>query len=365
MTNFLCDVMLLNTEASVESLFIEPLIDKLGYISKDISYKESISTIVVNTGRKKVQYRPDYVLKISGIPAVVIDAKAPSEDIYNWEKQCSSYCLELNKSFEFNPVQLYCLSNGLKTAVYKWDSAKVLVECDISDFTIGNTKFDLLYSILCKESVVKKEEQIKEDINNQPFAYQSVDLSELNILFQKLHMLIWKSEQKSPSAAFTELMKIVFIKIHKDKDIHTKYGNTPTPKYSDVVFSQYWIQNQTETEDPINDLLFKKLVSDLEEQIQRGKKKRIFDTNELINLSPETIKKVVKQLEHIDFYAMEDDIHGRLFESFLDATIRGKDIGQFFTPRDIVNLMVNIADLNVSKSSNDNVLDASCGSGGF
>lgn len=365
MTNFLCDVTLLNTEASVESLFIEPLIDKLGYVSKDISYKESISTIAVNTGRKKVQYRPDYVLKISGIPAVVIDAKAPSEDIYNWEKQCSSYCLELNKSFEYNPVQLYCLSNGLKTAVYKWDSAKALVECDISDFTIGNAKFDLLYSILCKESVITKEEQIKEDINNQPFAYKSVDLSELNVLFQKLHMLIWKSEQKSPSAAFTELMKIVFIKIHKDKDIHTKYGNTPTPKYSDVVFSQYWIQNQTETEDPINDLLFKKLVSDLEEQIQRGKKKRIFDTNELINLSPETIKKVVKQLEHIDFYAMEDDIHGRLFESFLDATIRGKDIGQFFTPRDIVNLMVNIADLNVSKSSNDNVLDACCGSGGF
>ena len=62
---------------------------------------------------------------------------------------------------------------------------------------------------------------------------------------------------------------------------------------------------------------------------------------------------------------MEDDIHGRMFESFLDATIRGKDIGQFFTPRDIVDLMVSLAHIQVTKNHIDNVLDACCGSGGF
>lgn len=46
---------------------------------------------------------------------------------------------------------------------------------------------------------------------------------------------------------------------------------------------------------------------------------------------------------------MEEDIHGRMFEAFLDATIRGKDIGQFFTPRDVVSLMVGIGDLRLLK----------------
>jgi type I restriction enzyme M protein len=304
-------------------------------------------------------------LKIAGIPLVVIDAKAPGEDIYSWEKQCSSYCLELNKSYEYNPVQLYCISNGLKTAVYKWDSAKALTECNFSDFVPNNSNYESLQQILGKQAVIEREDQLKEQINNQPFEYESIDLPALTTLFQKLHTLIWKAEQKSPSAAFTELMKIVFVKIRKDKEIHIKYGDNPKPKYSDVVFSQYWIQSETETKDPINDLLFRKLVSDLEGQIERGEKKRIFEPTERINLNPDTMNKVVKELEHIDFYAMEDDIHGRLFESFLDATIRGKDIGQFFTPRDIVNLMVRLADLRVSKSSNDCVLDACCGSGGF
>lgn len=365
MKNKFCDSTVLSTEASVEFSFVKPLLDDLGYEEKDISYKETISAITVNTGRKKISYRPDFVLKVFGIPTVVIDAKAPTEDIHDWEKQCSSYCLELNKSYEYNPVHLYCISNGLKTAIYKWDSSKPLVECDFSDFVDGNSGYEDFMEILSKESVLNLANRLKEQTNNEPFTYESIDLPRLSVLFQKLHKLIWKAEGKSPSAAFTELMKIVFVKISKDRDIHEKYGSVPKPKYSNVVFSKYWIQNQTETSDPVNDLLFKNLVDDLEEKVRQGTKKRIFNQNERINLNPETIKKVVKELEHIDFYAMEEDVHGRLFESFLDATIRGNDIGQFFTPRDIVNLMVEMADLNVDIKQNDSVLDACCGSGGF
>jgi type I restriction enzyme M protein len=62
---------------------------------------------------------------------------------------------------------------------------------------------------------------------------------------------------------------------------------------------------------------------------------------------------------------MEDDVHGRMFETFLDATIRGRELGQFFTPRDVVDLMVGLADIKVSKTGVSTVLDACCGSGGF
>ena len=75
--------------------------------------------------------------------------------------------------------------------------------------------------------------------------------------------------------------------------------------------------------------------------------------------------KVVRDLEHIDFYGMDEDIHGRMFESFLDATVRGPELGQFFTPRDVVKLMVELANIGVSKDKIESVLDACCGSGGF
>lgn len=312
MKNKFCDSSLLSTEASVESLFIEPLLSALGYEAKDISYKEAISTITVNTGRKKNFYRPDFVLKIAGIPTVVVDAKAPTENIHDWEKQCSSYCLELNKSYEYNPVQLYCISNGVRTAIYKWDTSKPLVECDFSDFVDGNVNYEEFRTYLSKECVLTLANHLREQTNNEPFTYESIDLPRLSDLFQKLHMLIWKSEQKSPSAAFTELMKIVFVKISKDRDIHEKYGSTPKPKYSDVVFSKYWIQNETETSDPVNDLLFKNLVDGLEEKVRQGSKKRIFDTNERINLNPETIKKVVQELEQSWFGMLHQNIRRRL-----------------------------------------------------
>ncbi len=363
--NDYCDSALLTNEAAVESLFADKLIKSLGYLEAEIAFKESISEIVIGTGRKKVPYKPDYVLKIQKTPAVVIDAKSPTEDIHDWEKQGSSYCLELNKSYEYNPVQFYCLTNGLKTALYRWDRADPIAEFNFEDCHTGNPSFEKLCNLIRRETVLEVVRTAKKEKDNSLFEFTEVDLATLTKTFQNLHQEIWRKEQKSPSAAFSELIKIVFIKLNKDKAIHQQYGEHPKPKYADVIFSKHWIQGQTETEDPVNDLLFAQLLKDLEKQIKTGKKKRVFTENERINLSPETIERIITELEHVDLYAMEEDIHGRLFESFLDATVRGKDIGQFFTPRDIVNLMVDMVDFQVGKERNDTVLDACCGSGGF
>lgn len=202
-------------------------------------------------------------------------------------------------------------------------------------------------------------------IAESSFRFEPVSLDEISRLFNKLHNYIWRTERKTPSAAFQELIKIVFIKIKKDREIYDRLGSQPSPKVKDVVFSVHWIKAQTETDNPVNDPLFKNLVRDLEKEIRDRDKKRIFDVNENINLHPTTIEKIVEELQHIDFYAMDEDIHGRMFESFLAATARGKELGQYFTPRDIVYLMVQLADLQVTKEYADQVIDVCCGSGGF
>jgi type I restriction enzyme M protein len=45
--------------------------------------------------------------------------------------------------------------------------------------------------------------------------------------------------------------------------------------------------------------------------------------------------------------------------------MRGRELGQFFTPRSVVKMMTRIAALRAGRDHQDHVLDACCGSGGF
>jgi type I restriction enzyme M protein len=78
---------------------------------------------------------------------------------------------------------------------------------------------------------------------------------------------------------------------------------------------------------------------------------------------------VVELLQCKDLYSIDEDLNGRMFEVFLSAIVRGKNLGAYFTPRSIVESMVKMADLQVKKKDGDiyidKVLDGCCGSGGF
>ena len=64
-------------------------------------------------------------------------------------------------------------------------------------------------------------------------------------------------------------------------------------------------------------------------------------------------------------FGIDEDLNGRLFETFLNATMRGRELGQFFTLRSVVKMMSKLADLRVTCKRQDHVLDGCCGSGGF
>jgi type I restriction enzyme M protein len=54
-----------------------------------------------------------------------------------------------------------------------------------------------------------------------------------------------------------------------------------------------------------------------------------------------------------------------MFEVFLAASIRGKALGQYFTPRPVVDFMTRIALRNTDITNPPKVLDACCGTAGF
>ena len=363
--NDFCKRSNLTNEASVENWFVDRLLAYLGFDEDDILVKTSIREFKVGQGARASLYKPDYIVTVNGFPTVVVDAKHPEESIDDWTSQCSSYCLELNKLYEYNPVEYFVLTNGLSTKVYKWDRAKPLVELSFEDFTEGNEALSALKGTISKDALKGLDRAKREDLMESPFELRTISLDEMASIFTKLHKHTWETEKKTPSAAFQELMKIVFIKIKKDRELRKAIGPSGQPKVKDLIFSVAWIQNQTENDNPINDPLFKNLVVDLEREIRDKYKRRIFDSDDNIRLHPSTIQRIVRELEHIDFCQMDDDVHGRMFENFLDATVRGKALGQYFTPRDVVDVMVRLANVEVTKKGAETVLDACCGSGGF
>jgi type I restriction enzyme M protein len=94
------------------------------------------------------------------------------------------------------------------------------------------------------------------------------------------------------------------------------------------------------------------------------------EQEEKVAIKAETIRKVMERLEDINLRHTEGDVLGRAFEVMLSDTFKGKDLGQFFTPREVVRFMLDLARdepdravLDLEKG--EKCLDAVAGSGGF
>lgn len=368
--NLYCHRTDLTNEATVEQFFVNRMLEDLGYQDKQIEPKKSISELTVSLGGSKtVRYKPDYVLKFRRLPRWVLDAKATSEDLRDWVSQCSGYCLALNQRFsDGNPVEHFVLTNGLQTLVYKWDRDEPLLELAFADFEVGNPKYERLRSVLGAANLDRPKIP-----DGATFVFRRPTTQDAKTLFASCHRIIWKSEGSSPTAAFLEFTKLMFVKLWCDRQLREDAkiklqlegsGTIKLPKEA-VAFSTHWIDAQKLSTNPVNDTLFTRLRTDIEKDIADRKKKRIFNRDEVIDLRPDTIRAVVAKLEHFDMFGIDEDLNGRLFEAFLNATMRGKELGQYFTPRSIVKLMTRLANLSATRTHIDKTLDACCGTGGF
>lgn len=365
-----CEKERLDNEASVETFFLNKIfIDYLNWDDSKVRLKESIETFLVSKGgRKGENYKPDYILlDDSSNPYIVIDAKSTNEDIHNYIHQCSGYSLLLNQEKE--TVKYFVLSNGHVTEIYGWKGGAPILKLSFEDFSNQTEIFNQFISIITDG---RKNKSTGEEKKNDYMTISQINKEDAQKLFKKCHKDIWNAEKCGVNFAFMQFVKLIFLKMRSDKIIHEKYNfpkNSPSMrvKKEDVLFSEYWVDKHTSDFclNPVNEMQFKALMKELETEIKKKKKKPLFDKDEQIELKAGTIKKVIKNLEKKDLYGIDEDLNGRLFETFLNATMRGNDLGQYFTPRSIVKLGVALADIKVSEEHIDKVLDASCGTGGY
>ena len=360
----------LGNEATVEQFFVARLLTDLGYRDGQIKPKATIDELKISKGRKSEKWRPDYAVTVGGKVRWICEAKGVEENLDDWVGQSQSYCLALNSTQSDNPVQFFMLTNGVTTRVYRWDDATPLAEASFGDFVDGNQSYLSIRALLGPASFKAAPAAAPVAAGEHILRHHSV--SDLNSDFAWAHRLIYKRDNLSYNAAFMEFVKVIFLKLHSDREAHADPNVRKLNDQSIVVpaesvkFSTAWIKSrEADTPSPLDAILFQKLLSDLEIAITNGRKKRIFPKGERLLLSPDTLRALVDRLENIDLISIDADLNGRMFETFLNSTLRGKALGQYFTPRSVVKLATGMAQLRADDQHIDRVIDACSGTGGF
>jgi type I restriction enzyme M protein len=353
----------LRNESDVEQFFIIKLIHDLGFKQENVFTKKSLPAFRVGKGARKKYVIPDYQLNEGKSPRIIIEAKAPDVNLNESVIEAQEYAMAVNRNYiGENPVKYCIASNGVKTILIKPDENAEALKLDYEDFVDGNQKYEQLKSLISYQN-------IKKGIPSKNiFEFKKPEIDELRAILSIAHNKIRSKEKIGPKKAFYEFSKLLFVKMNEDAKIEHKLKTSDFVTIDDFVFSVYSIDKFRDI-DPIK-MQFRKYREELEEAVIRGEKKRIFKRDEEIDLKSNTIRSVVELIQNYNLKSIEDDINGKVFETFLESSVRGKELGQFFTPRSVVKFIVKMCDLRIRKSKSgkwvpDRILDGSCGTGGF
>ena len=174
----------------------------------------------------------------------------------------------------------------------------------------------------------------------------------LNTL-QRCHDYIYGNQGRIKTA-FWELLNVIFCKIYDERLrelslakretyrrrfwVGVKERNTPTGR-KDAADRIHALFDEVKTSEDYQD---------------------VFTGNEEITLNDIVLSYIAGEIGRYSFLDASVDVKGMAYESIVSNTLK-QERGQFFTPRNIIRLMVEMMDPGEEHS----ILDPACGSGGF
>jgi type I restriction enzyme M protein len=173
------------------------------------------------------------------------------------------------------------------------------------------------------------------------------------------HSILRDNEGLQPQEAVDAMVKFLFAKWYDEQATIDLVKQTEEKRA--YVFS---VSNETDPERLLvqvrdtfekakqweRDTLAKKFGDDLGVRLA-------FNEADVLQFKPHTTMEIVKRLQPWSLRKSSADVKGGVFEDFLSKTFRD-DLGQYFTPTPVINLMVGILQPTV----NDYVGDPACGS---
>ncbi len=175
-------------------------------------------------------------------------------------------------------------------------------------------------------------------------------IKNLKPIFKKILTTLYSNTNISRKEKLgSEMIKIIFCKLWDEK-----YKRNSIP---DFRFEQKKTNDLLKNEYSKCASRIKKLFSSVKEDI---KEDNIFLPSEGITLDDKSISQVVAELQNYSLLNTEKDVIGEAFEVFAESKLVGEK-GEFFTPREVIRLAVNI----IKPTLGSLIIDPACGSGGF
>ena len=175
------------------------------------------------------------------------------------------------------------------------------------------------------------------------------DKEMLKITFRRCHNFIHGNEGMPKDAAFWQFLYLIFCKMH-DEGLRSKQRLSWKPRFWAGPREQFSDEGQKE---------IKKRVDSLFAEVKK-QYSNIFRGNEEITLSNRALAFIVSELAKYDFTRTDVDAKGVAYQELVGVNLRG-DRGQYFTPRGVVKLVIEMLD----PKEGERLLDPACGTGGF
>jgi type I restriction enzyme M protein len=340
----------LRTETETVVKKILPYLERRGYdIVKDLDFETGVKVvdrytkgyidILVHCGKSK--------------PLFLIEAKKISKTLTDKDRdQAISYAGSASVKVPFvvvtNGAQIQCFNVKTKSKIL-WDGK--------DEDKIPNK--EQLSSVIrqLKSNPLETVINISNDAS-LPFR-PGLALRQVNALFYKCHSAIRKIE-KNEENAFSDFSKLLFLKLLEEKsDVEPNFVLPYSYRFHELAEKP-----STESDQVKNAIL--SMASGIASQRAYGE---VLE-NDIKLKNPKTFHYVVKELSSVSFYDSSLDSKGAAFEYFVRATLKGKSLGQYFTPRELVQTMLAIVGRkkivnSVNSGTKIKVLDPACGTGGF
>ena len=320
------------SEEDVKVKVLIPYLESLGYSTEDMRFENSIA---VTVGSKTTWVASDIEILVDGEPQIVIDAKSPRRTLSDKDVlQAVSYA----KLVKTPAAPFGFASNGLDLL-----GMNAIDGSSVSEIP---TRSELI-ALLQRRPPKRLSEIALNEVRSTLLTI--VAQADLYRVIERCKQVLVAQALIRSDQAFREITKILLVKMNEERRaIYEDRDNR---------FSEVWIRAATRADRLTVVQVFSQLFADALTTYPD-----IYDGDEppLRVHDDETLMTLVRELEPYSFLGTGDDIKGAVYEIFLKSTLRG-DFDQYFTPREIVEFMVGMAD----PQPEDKFVDPAAGSGGF
>lgn len=170
-------------------------------------------------------------------------------------------------------------------------------------------------------------------------------------VFKRSHDYIYGNEGRKKDA-FWQLLNLIFCKLYDEK----RRFIPSTDSYR----RKFWVGVKEQNTEEGRFAVSERIKGLFEELKSNEIYSDVFSGNEQIDLTNKGIAFIAGELSKYSLLDASVDVKGLAYETIVDKTLKDND-GQFFTPRNIIKVMVEM----MNPTENDRVLDPACGTGGF